>query len=126
MGKVKIDKEELEELNKKYQLLLFYNAQITQICMMHTGKIVGIDYNNLDERMLIDLFLKFNIHAFTSYFDKYFIGKYKIDLEKQPEFLVGWNKHLEKNIKQIYNAEIKKLKELQEKRKNPTRQNYIS
>ncbi len=121
----KKEKAELIELKKKYQLLLFYNAQITKICMMHTGMITGIDYHDLGERMVVDLFLKFNIHAFTAYFDKYFMGKYKIDLEKQTEFLVGWNKNMEKILNPLYKEEIKKLKAMIQKNKNPTSQSYI-
>ena len=115
---------ELEELKKKYQLLLFFNGQIAQICMMHTGLVSGIDYNDIAERLRVDLFLKFNIHAFTAYFIKYFYGKYKVTPENQKEFLVGWNKNMEKVINPLYQEEIKKLKALIEKGKNI--QSYVS
>ena len=119
-----MNKKEKAELEEKYQLLLFYNTQITKICMIHTGMITGIDYNNLDERMGVDLFLKFNIHAFTAYFDKYFYTKYKVKPENQIEFLTGWNDNMKKIINPLYQQELKKLRG--ELAKKSISQNYIS
>lgn len=104
-------KKELEELNKKYQLLLLFNNQITVICMRHTGSYKMIDIKDLKQIQLADLFLKFNIHAFTSYFDKYYISKYKPDLKKNVKFLDGWNKHMAEFLNPLYLEELKKLKE---------------
>ena len=111
MGKTKINEKDLEELNKKYQLLLLFNAQITRICMQHTGLLSAVDQKDLGAVQVVDMFLKFNIHAFTAYFDKYYIGKYTMNLKKSEVFLAGWNKHMEEFLNPIYLQSLKELKE---------------
>ena len=124
MGKK--EKLELVELKKKYQLLLLYNAQITQICMSHTAMCRTVDLKDLDAVQIVDFFLKFNIHSFTAFFDKYYHGKYKMDLKENREFLDEWNKHMKEFLNPLYLEELKKLREDIEGKNKTETQTYIS
>jgi len=122
----KKEKIELEELKKKYQLLLLYNSQILRICLQHTGMSSAIDYKDLNAVQIVDFFLKFNIHSFTAYFAKYYNNKYKLDLIRNDEFLDEWNKHMKDVLNPMYLEELKKLKEYIAGKGKIDTQTYIS
>ncbi len=123
---MKRKKNNKKELNIKYQLLLLFNAQITRICMQHTGFLKNTDQNDLGATQITDFFLKFNIHAFTAYFDKYFLTKYELNLEKDNVFLEGWNKHMNDFLNPLFSEELKKLREKVGLVNKKTIKSYIS
>lgn len=123
MKKKELEKK-LEELKIKYQLLLLFNGQITNICIKHISIYKKINMDDLDQVQLADLFLNYNIHTFTSYFGKYYFGKYKVDLEENGDFLDGWNKQMKEFFNPLYLKELDTLKKRLEAKKTP--QSYVS
>lgn len=117
--------EKIKQLDEKYNLMLMFNKQITYLCLqdIQQEQLYTINKGGDTEKEQLDYYFKFNVHAFTVFFAKYFSEKYgDNDLQNIPtdeNFLEKWNTHIIDTLNPLFKQEKQKIIDKYEKRKTP-------